>query len=675
MNTNRRKAFRTIADVLHSSIAELAALQRKPTQKTDRVMRSSKLEDSIYAELREDDTEMDVTENAAAQRLKSFPALSRDVFQSLYSLAPRKNGTDMLTAAAQKFNAPILDHVVQQDDYPTLKNICEGRSLPAYEAAAEFTGRAAEELDGLLSELGGDKGALNTLEKLETARDAAAEELAKLLDVQATGETTELGKQALINAANRLDSKQRQVEAVSQMLDTTMLRQKEAVKLAVSTAVQAATERAQEVQSIIGAWSDEPSNMRCTPENLALLEKVRQSPVLRDVSKYLGRFRELLAQTKKNSYAYGRGETYSLELGDNLSRALTSELAMLATPETIPLFLRKYQQRQIKQYRRREPIYKGKYAEATAQVNARIRQLGSQYQQEKERCSQLKPGYQCPTCRRAITADELPAMQNAFRTSIKQIVEAGQAERAKLEELQVLEKKARDTFLQFQKDDIAKLEETLQEAKEAAEPDATRPEAQQLQERMQALAAELEFGAFSQEEYDRMFACREELQQVRADIAAIEKATPASGDLDSQLKAARAEIDQCKLKLQYLAQYISKRAEMTFSALKMNRVEISLYDVVKSTGEVKDAFKFTYNGRRYDWLSLSEKIRAGMEVSELMKRLTGRNYPQFVDNMESVDDLANVRPTGQVIMAKCVSKAELSVRPVKPILTAMPTAA
>lgn len=324
---------------------------------------------------------------------------------------------------------------------------------------------------------------------------------------------------------------------------------------------------------------------------------------------------------------------------------------------------------------RKAAVYTPKYAETTAQVNARIRQLGSQYQQEKEQCSQLKPGYQCPTCRRAVTADELPAMQNAFRTSIKQIVEAGQAERAKLEELQALEKKARDTFLQFQKDDIAKLEETLQEAKEAAEPDATRPEAQQLQERMQALAAELEFGALSQEEYDRMFACREELRQVRADIAAIEKATPAASDLDSQLKAARAEIEQCKLKLQYLAQYISKRAEMTFSALKMNRVEISLYDVVKSTGEVKDAFKFTYNGRRYDWLSLSEKIRAGMEVSELMKRLTGRNYPQFVDNMESVDDLSNVRPTGQVIMAKCVSKAELSVRPVKPILTAMPTAA
>ena len=50
-----------------------------------------------------------------------------------------------------------------------------------------------------------------------------------------------------------------------------------------------------------------------------------------------------------------------------------------------------------------------------------------------------------------------------------------------------------------------------------------------------------------------------------------------------------------------------------------------------------------------------------------MKRLTGRNYPVFVDNMESVDDLANVRPTGQVIMAKCVAGTPLAVRPAKPI--------
>jgi hypothetical protein len=86
---------------------------------------------------------------------------------------------------------------------------------------------------------------------------------------------------------------------------------------------------------------------------------VRESQKLLEISKYLGRFREIFAQGKKNAYSYGRGETYSVELGNNLSRTLTSELAMLSAPETLPLFLRKYQNKQLKQYRRREAIVKG----------------------------------------------------------------------------------------------------------------------------------------------------------------------------------------------------------------------------------------------------------------------------------------------------------------------------
>ena len=32
---------------------------------------------------------------------------------------------------------------------------------------------------------------------------------------------------------------------------------------------------------------------------------------------------------------------------------------MLASPQTVPLFVKKYQQRRLKQYRRREPVHKG----------------------------------------------------------------------------------------------------------------------------------------------------------------------------------------------------------------------------------------------------------------------------------------------------------------------------
>ena len=73
------------------------------------------------------------------------------------------------------------------------------------------------------------------------------------------------------------------------------------------------------------------------------------------------------------------------------------------------------------------------------------------------------------------------------------------------------------------------------------------------------------------------------------------------------------------------------------------------------------------SGRLYKCLSHSERLRAGMEVSEMVKRLTGRNYPVFADDMESIEDLSNVKPTGQVIMARVVPHAPLSVQPLQPI--------
>ena len=67
-----------------------------------------------------------------------------------------------------------------------------------------------------------------------------------------------------------------------------------------------------------------------------------------------------------------------------------------------------------------------------------------------------------------------------------------------------------------------------------------------------------------------------------------------------RIKAIEDEITEKKIMMKDVILYMSKRAEMTFSKLALNRVKISLYDVVKTTGELKDVFRFTYNGRRYD---------------------------------------------------------------------------
>ena len=322
---------------------------------------------------------------------------------------------------------------------------------------------------------------------------------------------------------------------------------------------------------------------------------------------------------------------------------------------------------------RKAEQYQSPYTQAIAEANARLAELAARFNQDKQAFHACIPGEPCPTCRRLITAETLVEVRSALETSSKATIAAGQEQRAQLNELNENDAKARAVFDQFQADDVAELEGQLAGLKAKKSEDSP---ANDLRAQIQQLTADLEYGNLSEVEYARLKECREELRECAADLKAAQAAADQKPeDFDGKIKAAQDKITALKKLIADVAIYVSERAKLTFSALKMNRVEISLYDVVKTTGERKDVFKFTYGGRRYDRLSLSEKIRAGMEVSELMKRLTGRNYPVFVDNMESVDDLNNVRPTGQVIMAKCVSGAPLAVRPVRPINLAQRQAA
>lgn len=317
---------------------------------------------------------------------------------------------------------------------------------------------------------------------------------------------------------------------------------------------------------------------------------------------------------------------------------------------------------------RKAEQYQSPYTQAIAEANARLAELAARFNQDKQAFHACIPGEPCPTCRRLITAETLVEVRSALETSSKATIAAGQEQRAQLNELNENDAKARAVFDQFQADDVAELEGQLAGLKAKKSEDSP---ANDLRAQIQQLTADLEYGNLSEVEYARLKECREELRECAADLKAAQAAADQKPeDFDGKIKAAQDKITALKKLIADVAIYVSERAKLTFSALKMNRVEISLYDVVKTTGERKDVFKFTYGGRRYDRLSLSEKIRAGMEVSELTKRLTGRNYPVFVDNMESVDDLNNVRPTGQVIMAKCVGGTPLAVRPVRPITLA-----
>ena len=321
---------------------------------------------------------------------------------------------------------------------------------------------------------------------------------------------------------------------------------------------------------------------------------------------------------------------------------------------------------------RRAEQYVPKYAQPIADASAKIKELSGRYKRESALFSGFEAGTVCPTCRRVVMEAELPTVKAELQKAVAEVIAQGRDAKGKLDELSALEQKTEDAFRQFQTEDVQKLEAEIRALMDrrvslveraADENEARQTELDDLLGQIRSLTADAECGMLTPEECERLLACSMEIDSCSSELNAAKRVAEAgSEDYDGKIKDIEQQVTEIKKLIADVALYVSKRAELLFSSLKMNRVQISLFDVVKTTGEVKDAFRFTYNGRRYDRLSLSEKIRAGMEVSELMKRLTGRNYPQYVDNMESVDDLANVKPTGQIIMAKCVRGTELSVR-------------
>lgn len=415
---------------------------------------------------------------------------------------------------------------------------------------------------------------------------------------------------------------------------------------------------------------------------------------------YLGGQKDLAA-TQEKQY-----ETMQVEFSEGIT-ALQNEIEALAEKQFAGLDTAKMQERLVELSQRydemardergdtvqrqkelhalREKIvcrqaeqYQSKFTEPLAEISAKVNDLGVRYKRESVAYKAFHAGMDCPTCHRRVTEETLPEVQAALKKTISELYAAGTEQKGQLTELQEMDKKAKETFESFKEADLHKWAEDAAELeRRCAEQSETGSQAaESLRSEIQNLTAELEYGNLTQAEYDRLRECREQCRELESKLSALnEMASAQTPDFDCEIREAQEAIGKIKRTMTNVISYVSKRAELTFSQLKMNRVEISLYDVVKSTGEVKDTFKFTYSGRRYDRLSLSEKIRAGMEVSELIKRLTGRNYPVFVDNMESVDDLANVRPTGQIIMAKCVSNAPLQVRPIKPIVFAEQRAA
>jgi len=309
--------------------------------------------------------------------------------------------------------------------------------------------------------------------------------------------------------------------------------------------------------------------------------------------------------------------------------------------------------------------YESKYTAEMENIQTDLQIARQEYRKKEAAHHNIRAGVECPVCCRPITEEALEVTRDGIDRSMKALVQQGVDKNTQLIQLRDLDQKAKDVFEQWKCDDIEKQQQRidqLQKRRDELLSDSGNGAAlSELLKQRQILEEALDLGGLTVEEKASLDALVAELQKVNSDYdamkALLERPAP---DIQGKEKELTELIRQKEDLIAAALDYLSVRNELTFQGLPLDKVGFSLYDIFKTTGEVKNAFRFTYEGRDYRKLSNSEKIFAGMEVSELIKTLTGRNYPVFVDDSESVVTLAK-RPSGQVLLSRVVGGVPLTV--------------
>lgn len=318
--------------------------------------------------------------------------------------------------------------------------------------------------------------------------------------------------------------------------------------------------------------------------------------------------------------------------------------------------------------RHTEKQYKSEYTAEIAKAEASLKALYAEHANLSKSFENTVVGYTCPVCATVITERNISAVRRDIQQRLNALVDEGKTAKSNLAYIITCDNEAKEAFdkqkaatIEQENNKLFELNQQLQEINVALEIDK-----EDFSERLSTIESQIKkqerliaVGNWSDEEAKRF----KELEADKKSYEAQIRALSAIEDYDYTTLISETEEEAAKLKrlINEAVQYMAKRIELMLNGLKMSSTEIVLTEIIKTTGEIKDCFRFSYEGRDYKCLSLSEKVCAGLDAAVLIQRLSGRIYPIFVDNGESICTFGKVKPEGQVIIARVVNNQALQV--------------
>lgn len=334
--------FFSLDQVLRSPLFDFSK-PYQPPKRTDRSTRPTRLSDMDFAKASEPYYLED-----------DVKPLLADLFHLLFAQELRLTHPDERDVYVRLVQSAFVDDLLKRDDFLQVRSLCKGNAFAAMEAARAYQQTVLLDMQDCVEQV---EPLASVLMRLEQRHDEAN---AKLHDLVQQAQVDPAQTPTALQTAAEVVSTAEQIRVVTGMIQTRIQKRSAEIAHVICDAVRCSLDAAVLAKCVTQCWGDESqSTAQQVEHNQAMLERVKGNAMLLGITRQLGRMKEMLSDLRKNDYAHGRGEKYTVTRGRDMKNLLSGELALMTSPATTLLFLRKYHAKGLLQYAKRERIHKG----------------------------------------------------------------------------------------------------------------------------------------------------------------------------------------------------------------------------------------------------------------------------------------------------------------------------
>ncbi|MER6834699.1 VWA domain-containing protein [Streptomyces cellulosae] len=271
------------------------------------------------------------------------PDLLADVFLCAYQAAPRLRDRTVM-APSHLVHHQVVTALTQSPDFAALRRETAG---DAYAAAMAVLAQASA-LRGLLERSREARERTGRADRARQEAEAAAAAVGEALrqaaeEADGQGEVPAPAATAVRRAAEAAreaeESARREDGAAAQAMAAAV----PGIRSAARNAASAAAEAVRQEAALMRAWGVDAGETERMPfaERARLAERLRSGRLAR-WAELIGRFRQMAAGERARKVEHATGELVGVTLGDDLSRVIPSELAVLGVPELRAVFAARY---------------------------------------------------------------------------------------------------------------------------------------------------------------------------------------------------------------------------------------------------------------------------------------------------------------------------------------------